>query len=85
MRSSGSARRPMDSSTDCVLTVDCPTHHTKARITIAMWRAGNGQYTPWTVVDCSLLPAGDTPCHVGCLAQLTDVSRLAWRKRGRPG
>jgi hypothetical protein len=68
---------------DCQVTVDCPTQHTKAEITVARWKAGNGQYTPWTVVDCSLLPAGQICCHVGCMAQLTDNSQLAWRKRPR--
>jgi hypothetical protein len=68
---------------DCEVTVDCPTQQTKAQITVARWRASNGNYTPWTVVDCSLLPAGQISCHVGCLEQLTDASRLTWRKRRR--
>ena len=76
-------RRPADSCIDCSVTVDCPSQHAKAEITVARWKAENGQYTPWTVVDCSLLPAGQISCHVGCLTQLTDVSRLTWRKRGR--
>ena len=75
----------VDSCIDCVVTVDCPNQQTKAQITVARWKAGNGQYTPWTVVDCSLLPAGSICCHVDCLAQLTDSSRLGWRKRGRAG
>lgn len=68
---------------DCQLTVDCPCHQTEAQITVARWKTGTGQYTPWTVVDCSLLPAGQISCQVGCLAHLTDVSRLARRKRAR--
>jgi hypothetical protein len=76
-------RRAVDSCMDCAVTVDCPIQQKKAEITVARWQAGNGQYTPWTVVDCSLLPAGQTSCHVGCLPQLTDISRLTWRKRAR--
>ncbi len=83
MRAHTSLREAVDSCVDCVVTVDCPTQQTKAQITVARWKAGNGQYTPWTVVDCSLLPAGQVSCHVDCMAQLTDSSRLGWRKRGR--
>jgi hypothetical protein len=83
MRDHTSLDGPFDSCIDCVLAVDCPTHQTKAEITVARWKAGSGQFTPWTVVDCSLLPAGHVSCHVGCLALLTDKSRLGWRKRGR--
>jgi len=76
-------RKAVDSCIDCVVTVDCPAQHCKAQITVARWKAGNGQYTPWTVVDCSLLPAGQICCHVGCLEQLVDISRLSRRKRNR--
>jgi hypothetical protein len=65
---------PVDSCIDCVVTVDCPTHEAKAQITVARWKVGEGQYTPWTVVDCSLLPAGHISCHGGCISQLTDIS-----------
>ena len=85
MRDIASSDEPIDSCIDCVLTVDCPTRRAKAQITVARWKAGNGQFTPWIVVACSLLPAGHISCHVGCLAQLTDTSRLGWRKRGRVG
>ena len=76
-----SFRRAADSCMDCQVTVDCPTQHAKAEILVARWRAVNGQYTPWTIVDCSLLPAGQICCHVDCMAQLTDNSQLAWRHR----
>jgi len=76
-------RRTADSCIDCSVTVDCPTQQAKAEITVARWQTGNGQYTPWTVVNCSLLPAGQISCHVGCLEQLIDTSRLGWRKRFR--
>ena len=59
---------------DRVLTVECPTLETKASITVARWKVGEGQYTPWTVVDCSLLPAGQVSCHVSCLSQLINIS-----------
>ncbi|HVN09573.1 MAG TPA: hypothetical protein VMV61_11395 [Patescibacteria group bacterium] len=77
------SRKAVNSCIDCVVTVDCPAHHGKAEITVARWKASNGQYTPWTVVDCSLLPAGQICCHVDCLNQLTDISRLGRRKRTR--
>lgn len=83
VRSPAQIRKAADSCVDCVLTVDCPAQETKAQITVARWKAGNGQYTPWTVVDCSLLPAGQISCHAACLNQFTDSSRLAWRKRSR--
>ena len=51
----------------------CPTLETKADITVARWKATDGQYTPWCVVDCSLLPAGHIACRMMCLAQLPDV------------
>ena len=73
-------RRTADSCIDRAITVNCPTQHLKAEITVARWQAGNGQYTPWTVVDCSLLPAGQIYCHVDCLAQLIDFSILKRRK-----
>jgi len=76
-------RKTADSCIDCSVTVDCPIEQKKAQITVARWLAGNGQYTPWTVVDCSLLPAGQISCHVGCLEELSDISRLTWRKRPR--
>ena len=76
-------RRAGDSCVDCEVTVHCPSQHCKAQITVARWQANNGLYTPWTVVDCSLLPAGQITCHVACLEQLTEVSKLAWRKRKR--
>ena len=83
MRNPSSCRRTADSCIDCVVTVDCPTQQTKAQITVARWKAANGLYTPWTIVDCSLLPAGQISCHVDCLEQLTDISRLGRRKRTR--
>ena len=52
------------------VTVDCPASKTEARITAARWKTHDGHYTPWTVVDCSLLPAGQVHCHMACLAQL---------------
>ena len=78
-----SLRGAVDSCVECVVTVDCPIRQGKAQIRVARWKAGNGHYTPWTVVDCSQLPAGRIPCHVDCLTQLTDISRLGRRKRGR--
>jgi len=83
VRSQAQIRKAADSCVDCALTVTCPARECKAQITVARWKAGNGQYTPWTVVDCSLLPAGQISCHVDCLTQLTDTSRLGRRKLRR--
>ena len=55
------------------LELHCPALEVKADITIARWRASDGQYTPWSVVDCSLLPAGHIACQMLCLAHLPDV------------
>jgi hypothetical protein len=62
-----------DSCIDRTLTVDCPALDMKAVITAARWKTGDGRYTPWTVTDCSLLPAGQVSCDMGCLSQLQDV------------
>ena len=55
---------------DREITVDCPASKSKANITAARWKTHEGRYTPWTVVDCSLLPAGQICCHMACLDQL---------------
>jgi hypothetical protein len=55
------------------LQLHCPTLEARAEITVARWKATDGQYTPWCVVDCSLLPAGQIACRMRCLAHLPDV------------
>ena len=54
------------------LELRCPTLETEADVTVARWRASDGQYTPWCVVDCSLLPAGHIACRMQCLAHLPE-------------
>jgi hypothetical protein len=51
-------------------TVECPACKTRANVTAARWKTHGGQDTPWTVVDCSLLPAGQMCCHMACLAEI---------------
>jgi hypothetical protein len=62
----------VDSCIDRTLTVDCPALEAKASITAASWKTSDGRYTPWTVVDCSLLPAGKVFCNMRCLSQLEE-------------
>jgi len=64
----------IDSCTERELTVDCPARRMKADITIARWKSNDSQLTPWNVVDCSLLPAGQVSCQRDCLADLEEVS-----------
>jgi hypothetical protein len=64
----------MDSCVERTLSVDCPVRAVKANITIARWKMTDGELTPWTVVDCSLLPAGQVSCHVACLPEATGIT-----------
>ena len=65
---------PMDSCNERELTVECPVRRTQANITIAQWKYSDGQFTPWCVVDCSLLPAGQVSCYMGCLADMAEAA-----------
>lgn len=51
-------------------TVRCPHKRASATIMAAAWTLGNGRWTMWSIVDCSLMPAGCISCDAGCLAQL---------------
>ena len=46
--------------------VDCPLKKKRADITAAKWQTSD-RWTPWTIVDCSLLPAGEVWCDMKCL------------------
>ena len=39
-------------------TMDCPHKRKLADITAAKWQVSDDRWTSWTIVDCSLLPAG---------------------------
>ena len=56
-------------------TVHCPQELKPADITAAKWQVSDEHWTPWTVVDCSLLPAGEVWCHMNCLAELEKPSK----------
>ena len=64
----------VDSCVDRAVTVNCPALETKASILVAKWKTSDGRYTPWTIVDCSLLPAGRISCDMHCLEQLEDMA-----------
>lgn len=49
-------------------TVQCPQKEQCAEITAAKWQVSNENWTQWTVVDCSLLPAGEVWCDMKCLS-----------------
>jgi hypothetical protein len=51
-------------------TVQCPHKKKLADVTAAKWQVGDDRWTPWTVVDCPLLPAGEMWCDMDCLSQL---------------
>lgn len=48
-------------------TVICPHKKREADVTAAKWQISDDHWTPWTVVDCSLLPAGQVWCDMTCL------------------
>jgi len=56
-------------------TVQCPHEKVPADITVAKWQVSDLHWTPWTIVDCSLLPAGEVWCHMSCLSQLDNSSK----------
>jgi len=51
-------------------TVECPREKKPAEITAAKWQVSDHHWTLWTVVDCSLLPAGEVWCSMSCLPEL---------------
>ena len=63
---------PIEFCSERELTVDCPVRKQEASITIARWKTREGEFTPWNVVDCSLLPAGQVSCYMGCLADMEE-------------
>ncbi len=61
---------PLEFTTYRVRTVFCPCQGIPATVTAAMWTLTGKNWAPWTVVDCSLLPAGTVTCEMGCLEQM---------------
>jgi hypothetical protein len=53
-----------------VLTVRCPQQAAEATVTAATWEISRGRWSGWTVVDCTLQPAGWIGCEMRCLVQL---------------
>jgi hypothetical protein len=51
-------------------TLQCPRRQKAADVTAAKWQVAGDHWTPWTVVDCSLLPAGEMWCEMNCLPEL---------------
>lgn len=61
-------------------TVQCPQQEKPAEVTAAKWQVSKENWTKWTVVDCSLLPAGEVWCQMICLSQLENLSKQAPKK-----
>jgi hypothetical protein len=59
-----------DSSTSRTLMVRCPEHQVPANVVAVKWQLASGQWTPWEIVDCPLLPAGFMHCGMKCVSQL---------------
>jgi hypothetical protein len=57
--------------------VQCPQKEKPAEITAAKWQVSNQNWTKWTVVDCSLLPAGEVWCEMACLTEVESPPRSA--------
>jgi hypothetical protein len=55
-------------------TVLCPNKKLPASILAAKWLKNDGQWTPWTVIDCLLLPAGQMDCDMSCLSQVREIT-----------
>ena len=70
MPDDSNSRWPPGSIHHRVEKVVCPTESTEAVVLAASWKISESRWTPWTVVDCSLLPAGNIFCHGPCTAQL---------------
>jgi hypothetical protein len=51
-------------------TVLCPHKKKLADVTLAKWQIANDAWTSWTVIDCTLLPAGEVWCDKSCLSLL---------------
>lgn len=54
--------------------IPCPHQKKLAEITAAKWQISDDRWTPWTIVDCSLLPAGEIWCDMKCLALVENSS-----------
>lgn len=55
-------------------TIQCPEQKKPAEITAAKWQISDDHWTGWTIVDCSLLPAGEVWCEMKCLPQVESSS-----------
>jgi hypothetical protein len=52
--------------------LECPHKGGQATILAAKWETSTEGWTSWSVVDCSLLPAGLISCDMGCVDQLVE-------------
>lgn len=52
--------------------VQCPHREGRANILAASWKVSSERWSPWSVIDCSLLPAGWISCDMACVPQLGD-------------
>ncbi len=49
-------------------TIECPHKKKLADVIAVKWQISDDHWTQWTIVDCSLLPAGEVWCDMDCLA-----------------
>lgn len=49
-------------------TIYCSQKKKPADVTAAKWQISDDHWTSWTIVDCSLLPAGEVWCGMPCLS-----------------
>ena len=61
---------PVGSIHHRVQRVICPARAAEATILAASWKISHARWTNWSVVDCSMLPAGFIHCHGTCAVQL---------------
>lgn len=73
MTDTSASKKLTASSVDLVHTVSCPHKKLPADVTASKWQMSDGQWTPWTIVDCPLLLAGLIDCDMSCLSQLEEI------------
>lgn len=49
--------------------IACPHRHAQAVVLAASWATAYTNWTDWSVVDCSLQPAGLIACQMDCLRE----------------
>jgi len=71
---------PLGSIHHRIQKVVCPTQAAEATVLAASWKTSRTAWTAWSVVDCSILPAGFIRCHETCVDQLGRPEPIAAAK-----